>query len=183
MIPTQTMLNYVKTLSDAERLKVIGVLAVKPSSSAEIAKELKLPARQLFSHLGMLEQEGFIVQEESIYRLDLKKIEKIFRENFGKMDREIFKPEEGSDLDRRKILVNFLNPDGSIRQLPSDHGKLEIILNYLLKAFQPGVIYTEREINNIIKPIQPDTAGLRRDLIDRGLLMRKSDGSQYWRPE
>jgi hypothetical protein len=45
-----------------------------------------------------------------------------------------------------------------------------------------GVIYTEKEVNQIIRRYNEDVAGLRRDLIDRGMLQRKSDGSQYWRP-
>lgn len=38
------------------------------------------------------------------------------------------------------------------------------------------------EVNFIIRRFHLDTAGLRRDMIDRGMLQRKSDGSQYWRP-
>ena len=83
----------------------------------------------------------------------------------------------------RKVLAAYLKPDGSIRQLPSESGKLLIILNYLLESFSPGVIYTEKEVNMIIRRFHIDTAGLRRDMIDRGLLQRKSDGSQYWRPK
>ena len=60
---------------------------------------------------------------------------------------------------------------------------LRVILDYLLEAFTPGLIYTEKEVNTIIRRFHPDTAGLRRDMINRGLLQRKSDGSQYWRPE
>jgi len=35
----------------------------------------------------------------------------------------------------------------------------------------------------IIRRFHLDTASLRREMIDRGMLERKSDGSQYWRPE
>jgi hypothetical protein len=53
---------------------------------------------------------------------------------------------------------------------------------YLLQFFSTGVIYTEKEVNTILRRYNEDVAGLRRDLIDRGMLERKSDGSQYWRP-
>ena len=80
------------------------------------------------------------------------------------------------------MLAAYLNSDGSIKQLPHEPTKLRVILDYILEAFTPGVIYTEKEINMIIRRFHIDTAGLRRDMIDRGMLQRKSDGSQYWRP-
>jgi hypothetical protein len=54
-------------------------------------------------------------------------------------------------------------------------------LNYLIQHFDLDRIYTEREVNEIIKRFHIDTAGLRRDLIDAALLARESDGSRYWR--
>jgi len=51
----------------------------------------------------------------------------------------------------------------------------------LVAVFEPGVNYTEKEINTIIRRFNVDTAGLRRDLIDSGLLARESNGSKYWR--
>jgi hypothetical protein len=57
-----------------------------------------------------------------------------------------------------------------------------VLLDYLIQAFTPGVDYTEKEVNLIIRRFNVDVAGLRRDLIDAGLLQRERDGSRYWRP-
>jgi hypothetical protein len=43
--------------------------------------------------------------------------------------------------------------------------------------------YTEKEVNMILARFHEDTPGLRRDLVDAGLLARERDGSRYWRPE
>ena len=43
--------------------------------------------------------------------------------------------------------------------------------------------YTEKEVNLILARFHEDTSGLRRNLVDAGLLARERDGSRYWRPE
>jgi len=48
-------------------------------------------------------------------------------------------------------------------------------------AFTPGAAYTEKEVNLIIKRFNADVSGLRRDLVDAGMLQRERDGSKYWR--
>jgi hypothetical protein len=58
---------------------------------------------------------------------------------------------------------------------------LRVILNYLINAFEVGRVYTEKEINAILKRFNEDVSGLRRDLVDAGLLARERDGSRYWR--
>jgi RimJ/RimL family protein N-acetyltransferase len=59
--------------------------------------------------------------------------------------------------------------------------QFRIILEYLVQVFAPAVDYTEKEVNTLIKRFNEDTAGLRRDLVDAGLLGRLSNGSRYWR--
>jgi hypothetical protein len=43
------------------------------------------------------------------------------------------------------------------------------------------VDYTEKEVNTILRRFHVDVSGLRRDLIDSGLMARASNGSRYWR--
>ena len=88
--------------------------------------------------------------------------------------------------ERQKILVSYLNPDGTIRQIPNSRtqaGKFQVILEHVTAAFEPGVIYTEKEVNAIIHRFNQDVSGLRRDLVEAGLIARERDGSKYWRPQ
>ncbi len=178
---TNTMLDFIKTISHIDRLRVLGVLAIQPSSMDEISKAIELPIRQIFTHIEMLAHEGIIRLVDFRWQIDNKHLENMSRENLSGLNRDVFSPDEDAEPNIKKILTNFLNPDGSIRQLPSEPGKLIVILEYLLQAFDPGVMYSEMEVNKIIKKFHTDSAGLRRDMIDRSLLQRKSDGSQYWR--
>lgn len=174
--------GFVKAIAQPDRLCIMGVLAQNAASTQDIATALGIPEKYLFQHLSMLEQNGIIHKLNQVWELDVKNIEDICQQQFKNYKRETFTPASELYEKSRKILTNHLNPDGSIKQLPSEAGKLQVILEYLLQAFDTGNVYTEKEVNQIIRRYHTDTAGLRRDLIDRGMLQRKSDGSQYWRP-
>jgi hypothetical protein len=89
------------------------------------------------------------------------------------------------DLDAydRKVINTFCDSDGRIRQFPAQRKKFEAILRYTIKAFEPGVRYTEKQVNDILKQYSDDTATLRRGFIDYKLMQRESGGSQYWLTE
>ena len=94
----------------------------------------------------------------------------------------MFSPPANLDLKSQKILKTFLNPDGSIKNIPAQP-KAQVIFEYLIEAFVPNTDYTEKQVNEIIRKFHVDTAGLRRDLVDAGLLSRETNGSRYWRTE
>jgi hypothetical protein len=79
------------------------------------------------------------------------------------------------------LLAAHLNADGTIRQIPIQQAKLRILLKYIIPAFKPGVDYSEKEVNSILRRYHEDTAALRRYLVEASLLARESDGSLYWR--
>jgi len=58
-----------------------------------------------------------------------------------------------------------------------------IVLRELSRRFKGDYMYTEKEVNEILKTAYEDYAVLRRYLIEYGFLDRKSDGSQYWLKE
>jgi hypothetical protein len=178
------MIEFVKALSHADRLRVIGALAQKSATAKEISDALGMAFRDVFQHLTMLEHGGIVQQQDEVWSLDTKNVENLSRRQFEGQPREAYTPSPDLSEKSRKVLKAYLNADGSLKQqLPHEPGKLQIILDYILEAFTPGVIYTEKEVNMIIRRFHLDTAGLRRDMIDRGMMQRKSDGSQYWRPE
>lgn len=76
------------------------------------------------------------------------------------------------------MLRNFV-VDGRITQIPSAAGKRRVLLNWLAQEFEPGRQYSEQMVNLMLGRRHPDTAALRRYLVDDGLLDR-ADG-QYWR--
>jgi hypothetical protein len=58
-----------------------------------------------------------------------------------------------------------------------------IVLREIAKRFRGERLYTEKEVNEILKTAYEDYAVLRRYLIEYGFMDRETDGSQYWLKE
>ena len=173
------MLDFLKAMSDADRLRIIGLLTQRRASRADIVAKLNLPLRDVVNHLAFLEFVGVLSQKDDLYELNDAKVADLGRANFA-IEHPSYVPAPELDAQSKKVLKAYLNTDGRIRQIPAQP-KLQVILNYLIQAFAPNTDYTEREVNQILRRFHEDTAGLRRDLVDANLLARISDGSRYWR--
>ena len=69
--------------------------------------------------------------------------------------------------------------DGQLIAIPTTRAKRMVILNRLAVLFEPGVRYEEWEVNAMLRRWHPDTAALRRYLVDEEFLGR--DHGEYWR--
>jgi hypothetical protein len=179
------MLDFVKALAHADRLKIVGMLVHQPARVARIAESLSLPTREVFNHLEFLEHACVVHKRDDLYELDTDGLETLARRQFEGV-RPSYNPDSNLEKERLKVLGTYLNPDGTIRQMPNSRtqaAKFRIVLEYILAAFDTGAAYTEKEVNLILHRFNEDVAGLRRDLIDAGMLARERDGSKYWRPQ
>lgn len=171
------VMDFVKAMASAERLRIIGLLSRGGKHVVEISNALGVHPSEVTRHLEQLTASGVIREEDGIYELDEKAIESLARGQLeGKRPQYEERPE-----DVRKVLKAFLNADGTIKQIPLDGKKLVIILNLIVDAFDYDTNYTEKEVNTILRRFHLDTAALRRYLVDYGLMARESDGTRYWR--
>ena len=83
-----------------------------------------------------------------------------------------------AERNRQRVLDTFMK-DGRIVQLPRQHAKRRVILDLLSQEFEPGVHYSEREVNTTLARFHPDTAALRRYLVDEEFMEREA--GEYWR--
>jgi hypothetical protein len=174
------ILSFVKAMASVERLRIIGVLTRGRATQAEIAEQLHVPVRDVYDNLAFLLHVGVIHETDGVYDLDEKAIETFARGQFeGK--RPAYYANEEKPEEARKVLKNFLNADGSLKQIPPQGNKLLIILNFIVDAFAFDTNYTEKEVNTILRRFHLDTAALRRYLVDNNLMAREGDGSRYWR--
>lgn len=182
-----TLLSFFKALADANRLKIIGLLAQKESSVEELAAVLEVSASTVSHHLSKLAELGLVSARAegyySVYRLESGNLDRMARQLLA----EDTLPEAARDLDRRaydrKVLKDYLQEDGTIRHLPTNQRKLDVVLRYIAEQFDFGKTYTEKEVNTVIGALNEDISGLRRDLVSVGYLDRERDGSAYWRVE
>jgi hypothetical protein len=174
------ILSFVKALASADRLRIIGVLVRGKASQADIAEQLHLPVRDVFNHLSFLVEVGIITVLDGMYDLDEKAVEAFARGQFeGK--RPSFEATSEKPDDARKVLKNYLNADGTLKQIPPQGNKLIIVLNFIVDTFAFDTDYTEKEVNTILRRFHLDTAALRRYLVDNNLMAREGDGTRYWR--
>ena len=184
---SEELVTLFKALSDANRLKIIGLLAQQPYSVEELAALLNLKASTVSHHLARLVKVGLVsAQTQSyynIYALDKSALEA--------MSRNLFSPAQivtsASDVDMdgydRKVIADYTRRDGRLKTIPAQRKKLDAVLRYVVKAFDAGKHYSEKKVNEILVGYHEDTATLRRELVGAGLMARESDGSAYWRVE
>lgn len=174
------VLDFVKAMASADRLRIVGVLVRGPATRAEIAEQLNLPVRDVFQHLSFLEHVNVLREEDGRYQLDEKSIESLVKGQFeGK--RAVYETAEATSEDVRKVLKAYLKSDGTLKQIPMDPRKLKVILAFIVDVFPFDTTFTEKEVNTILRRFHLDTAALRRYLVDDGFMARESDGSKYWR--
>ncbi|KHD86237.1 DUF2087 domain-containing protein [Heyndrickxia ginsengihumi] len=87
-----------------------------------------------------------------------------------------------TEEEQQKTIKKFL-PDGisgRLKRFPPKEKQRLIVLREMAKRFKQDVVYTEQEVNEMLKEMYEDYVMVRRYLIEYGFLDRKSDGSQYW---
>lgn len=176
----ETLLDFFKTLANADRLKIIGLLALEPQTAAGIARRIGSPPAQVLRHLERLQALGLIATTgAAALTLDTRALEALSRQALAGA-RPAFPAEtlEGDAYDR-KILKDYLTADGRLKSIPTQEKKLLAVLRHLAQAFNLGERYPEKQVNQIISRYHEDTAALRRSLVDHGLMTRSS--GEYWR--
>jgi hypothetical protein len=73
----------------------------------------------------------------------------------------------------------FFNPDGSLISIPVKNSKKIAVLQIIAANLDSSIRYTEKELNIQITKFYPDTAAIRRHMIEFGILQRDSS-SIYW---
>lgn len=73
----------------------------------------------------------------------------------------------------------FFAEDGTLISIPARNSKKIEVLKKIATGFSPDVVYSEREINEMIARFHDDTAALRRYMIEFGIMERNTK-SEYW---
>ena len=80
-------------------------------------------------------------------------------------------------------LKGFLDEEQRLKVWPSKPDKKQAAMEYIASKFEYDREYMEKEVSEIIKQSHTfnDHPMVRRELIDRKLLARTSNGAKYWR--
>lgn len=183
---SEELVSLFKALADANRLKILGLLAQRPYSGEELSALLALKPSTVSHHLSRLFDAGLVTARAegyyNLYELDHKAL--------AAARRNLFSPEQMAsaagtvDVQAydRKVLNDYLLADGRLKTIPAQRKKLDAVLRHVGRAFEPGRRYSEQQVNEILAQFHEDTALLRRELVGHGLMDREN-GGEYWRED
>lgn len=181
----ETLLMFFRTLSNQERLVMLGLLAEKERSLDELTARLGLKVPEAARHVARLAELGLVnwrVEEgKRIYRLNAAHLDGMNRQvmRSTKRERRASIP-DGGDYQtwERKILDNYIDGE-RVNSLPAGYKKRLVVLRWFADHFEPGRKYPEKEVNEIIEQHYEDYCTVRREMYEEGM-MNRSEGS-YWR--
>ncbi len=179
------LLVFFKALADASRLKIIGLLAQKPYSVEQLAAMLQLRPSTVSHHLAKLSEAGLVSGHTesyyNIYQLESDTIRTIAQSLLATNTLPAAAASVDTDAYSRKVLDDFLLPDGKLKSIPAQRKKLEAVLQHIAMEFKLEEQYTEKQVNEVLARYHDDTATLRRELIGYRILARA--GGKYWKIE
>ena len=179
------LLNFFKALADANRLKIISLLAREEYSVEQIAEILGLKAPTVSHHLSKLMKAGLVsARAESYYnyyRLETKTLEEMSNRILAAETLPAVASDVDMDAYDRKILKNYSNSDGSLKAIPNQEKKLLAVLRHIVKVFESGERYSEVDVKEKLIRFNEDYAQLRRELVEYGFMAREGGGGVYWR--
>ena len=182
---SEELVTFFKALADKNRLKIVGLLAEKSYSVEELAELLQLKPPTVSHHLAKLVEAGLVNSRNesyyNVYQLDQSALEAKTRSMFSQKELSTVVAEVDADAYDKKVIKDYARRDGSLKTLPSQRKKLEALLRYVVKAFELGKRYSEKQVNEILSRYHEDTATLRRELVGYGLMQRQGGGGEYWR--
>ncbi|MEP7360012.1 MAG: metalloregulator ArsR/SmtB family transcription factor [Chloroflexota bacterium] len=179
------LLTALKALSDASRLRLVGLLADGRRMPVEqLARELKLTPATVVHHLKRLRDAGLVESHARPpymdYSLRIGRLGQIGAE-LHKIDREqAGLPAEGDTArpawatpEDAKVLRAFFEGE-RLTSIPAQHSKRLVVLRQLAETvFEKKRKYPEKEVNQRLALRNPDSASLRRYLVDEGFMSRK----------
>ena len=186
------LLIALKALSDASRLRIVGVLAEgKPVSVEEMARRLSLSPGTVVHHLNRLRAARLVESTPRRpyvdYSLRLGRLaeigadlSRIAHEQAG--DEAPADAPDWASAEEAKVLRSFFE-NGLLTSIPAQRTKRLVVLHYVATTvFERKRRYPEKEVNQRLGAVNPDPASLRRYLVDEGFMARKS-GEYRLRPK
>jgi hypothetical protein len=167
---SEELVDFFKAFADANRLKIVGLLARQPYSVEELAK---------LAQIGLVSAKADSYY--NIYQLDEKTLQSKSRDLFSQENLAAAVVDVDADAYDNKVVKDYMRKDGSLKTIPAQRKKLEAVLRYVVKAFELNKRYSEKKVNEILSQYHEDTASLRRELVGYGLMKREGGGGDYWR--
>lgn len=153
-------------------------------SDSEIQKEMSIGSS------STIRNHRFVLKEKERQAKVFLVLMELLKENAGKP--QFVSPHKTAKMvddrykvtedENEKIIKKYFpeGPNGKLKTFAIKEKNKLVVLRQIVKHFKPNCIYSEKEVNEILKNIYGDFVTLRRYLIEYGFMDRKSNGSEYW---
>lgn len=174
----RVLAKLLKVIADETRLRILGLLAERPYVGKDLATALGLSAPTVSHHMRKLVDAGIVTAASDAqmqrYELNsellLEMRRKPVSESSGQDEQKTATSEE--DAYRAKVLRTFFDGE-RLESIPVKRKPRVIVLQHLLRSFDPNRTYSEPEVNDILRRAFDDVATLRRELVDYGFMTRE----------
>lgn len=183
------MARMVKLLGDRGRLAMVGLMAVKPQTLEDLAKELpSTPRATLERNLKLLQEAEWISPEDNgTYRLRMDALTTL-RASVARVESSPtpdsasspqLKTASSSGETNQPVLHAFFDESGRLRRLPTQSRQRKIVLHHVAEhIFTLGRTYDEQDIDDLLQPLYEDVKNLRTALVSEGILENRN--GRYW---
>lgn len=192
----ETFFRFVITVSAENNIRLLGILFDDDYPVSELAMLLDLDPTVIEFGLSQLEELGLVSVysrgTSEYFHLESQTLREIAAAISGAHTEAIGlnQPPEAPvaphtepiryDAEwERKVRQTFF-VGNRLARLPDDKWSRRVVLKAVASQFADGVRYPEAMFELLLKNIYSDTATLRRELINSGLI--RQDRAGYWRP-
>jgi DNA-binding transcriptional ArsR family regulator len=177
------LLAAMKALSDASRLRIVGLLAGgRALSVSDLADRLALTPGTVVHHLKRLSEAGLVESRPRPpfvdYSLRLERLAELGARLDGIARRQAGDDAPPPDApawasaEQARVLRAFFDGE-RLTSIPAQQAKRLVILRHLAETcFDPASEYPEKEVNMRLALRHADVASLRRYLVDEGFMAR-----------
>ncbi len=150
-------------------------------TAAEVAEILKLNQQVLVRKLQLGEIPAYKIGKDwRIEESELRRwLESVSNREGGAGSNRAARASAAAAAEEETIRRSFF-VGNRLKTVPARRSRREIVLRILARRFEPGRIYREPEVNEILKGAHPDFCTLRRELVMARLIEREK--GRYWRP-
>lgn len=174
------VIKLFKCLADRSRLQILRSLLAEDMYVERLAQRLELTPATISFHMKKLEDAGAVRSYKDQYYTMYSINRELFQGSVLELIRAASDGEEEQarrdEAYRQKVLDSFFEY-GRLRSIPAQRKKERICLEEMAKSFEPGRVYEEQEVNEILLRFHEDYCTIRRDMISERLMER--EGTQY----
>jgi len=188
------LLDLLKVMADESRLSLLRLLHEREYTVGDLAERIQLSEPTVSHHLARLREVELVTLRmagnQRFYRANesglarfkqwVTNIEQTPVASAAPAADDSWIAALGWSAEEQQVLRDYTE-HGRLTTLPTKQKKLIVVLRWLAMLFQPDTLYSEAQVNAILRAAyEHDYVSLRRDLVDFGYLRRERGGGKYW---